>query len=129
MAEAIGVRKQSLAIERVEHPTMGSGADDGVFRAPESSDLDLVWADEQRVEEQRAERIEKRLRGLEPLLQALGNVVEQHAPRSYASLAEDERFWMLVDVIVSLTKTEASVERGDGSVDPTSPQVVTKGAT
>lgn len=137
VAEAIGVRKQSIAQEGQRQLGLGDAhseleqmTESSSFRAPRAGEVDLVWADASGCEasvDQEKNGVDRGLAGLVPLLQALGKVVEQHGEQRYASLAEDDRFWMLIEVIVSLNKTEASTEEANAeSVHSTS--VETKGA-
>lgn len=131
VAEAIGVRKQSVAAQRQGRLAEGEDTQNQSFRAQDAAELDLVWADAESspasLAESAGSAVDGKLAGLLPLLQALGNVVEQHKEQRYASLPEDDRFWMLIEVIVSLTKTETSTDDADGE-SARSPSVETEGA-
>ena len=130
VAEVIGLSKQSTLAERQGRLAPGETTESSSFRAPDGCELDLVWADassSDAPDEGDGKRVDGGLAGLMPLLKALGKVVEQHGESRYASLAEDDRFWMLIEVIVSLKQTAASIEEADGeSAHSTSGE--TKGA-
>lgn len=119
LAEAMGVTRPApdgnLRVGKLQ--TSASVPDP--LPAADTADLDLLWTEPPAAAEAAPAEsaLESRLAGVVPLLQALGRIVAQHAERDYTSLAGDDRFWMLVDALHSLTSTDSSrdVEPHSGS--------------
>jgi hypothetical protein len=114
LAEAFGVKGGSKDDEAPPSQLGAAEPEPQLYRGPDTRSLDLLWADQiadgEATSEPASKVVDAGLTGLVPLLQALGRIVEQHAEQLYVSLAGDDRFWMLVDALHSLTTAQSPGE-------------------